>query len=321
MLIMKNTLKVVALGVAVTLACYALQKMGSQVIGVLGTVNWALVAFSVIGLTVYQWLNAGTWKDVFAGLGIKVSRSVTARLWIKGESMKWLPGGIWGYGSRVSNARKLGVDLCTASSALAVELLLTVVAWFFTSLWILPTAIGRNLTSSALTWVSHSSWMAWTVCGGGALSIFLIPKARILFIRIVSRVLPSMKGMKFQPQDLVRAVVSYFTLCLLNGTLLWLVTLSVPGIVAPWASVIGIGGTAWLIGFFAVGVPGGIGVREAVLAGLLTSYGPMESAVAVAVVFRAAQVIAELVALGGSLLFDLKCTKNALADCDSTVLG
>jgi len=41
----------------------------------------------------------------------------------------------------------------------------------------------------------------------------------------------------------------------------------------------------------------------------------------VAVVFRAAQVIAELVALGGSLLFDLKCTKNALADCDSTVLG
>ena len=130
-----------------------------------------------------------------------------------------------------------------------------------------------------------------------------------------------MKGVKIQPQALVRAVVSYFTLCLLNGTLLWLVTLSVPGLVAPWASVIGIGGTAWLIGFFAIGVPGGIGVREAILAGLLVRYGPMESAVTVAVVFRAAQVIAELIALGGSLLFDLKCTKNALAVCDSTVLG
>lgn len=321
---MKKTLKMLALGIAVTIAVLALHKMGAQVGNVLAHADWSLIALAVAGLTLYQWLNAGTWKDVFAGLGLTVSRSATARVWIESESMKWLPGGIWGYGSRVVNARKLGADLRPASAALAIELSLTVIAWSAAALWILPTATGHDLTTRFTTWISQTTAQPWAVAAVAQLAVLgvmLSSRSRAALGQILRRFIPSVQGMKLQPRSLVRAFVSYLALCLLNGTLLWLVTLAIPGLSAPWASVIGIGGVAWLVGFFAIGIPGGIGVREAALAGLLVWHGPMDAAVAAAVLFRAAQVLAELIALGSSLLVSWKNARNSLAECGFTVLG
>lgn len=317
---MKKALKTIALVAAVTLACIALVKMGSQVAGVLRQVNWLLIAIAIIGLTLYQWLNAGTWKDVFSGLGVNVSRSATTRIWIQSESMKWLPGGIWGYGSRIVNSRKLGADMPTASAALALELSLTVLAWGAIALCILPTAIGHDLVTRGLALASQSVVLTASAVVAG-LGLFAIPKVRATFGKILRRFIPSMDGLKLQPRSLVRAMASYLGLCLFNGMLLWLVTLAVPGLSVPWTTIIGIGGVAWLVGFFAIGIPGGIGVREAALAGLLAWHGPMESAVAAAVVFRAAQVAAELIALGISFFSAWRISRNALAVRPSTVLS
>jgi uncharacterized membrane protein YbhN (UPF0104 family) len=317
---MKKALKTIALVAAVTLACIALTQMGSQVAGVLSQVNWLLIALSIAGLTLYQWLNAGTWKDVFSGLGVNVSRGATTRVWIQSESMKWLPGGIWGYGSRVVNARKLGADMPTASAALALELSLTVLAWGAIALCILPTAIGHDLLTRGLALASHSVVLTTAAVVAG-LGLFAIPKVRAVFGKILRRFIPSMDGLKLQPRSLVRAMASYLGLCLFNGMLLWFVTLAVPGLSVPWTTIIGIGGVAWLVGFFAIGIPGGIGVREAALAGLLVWHGPMEAAVAAAVVFRAAQVAAELVALGISFSPLRRISRNALAVRPSAVLS
>lgn len=321
---MKKILKTLALLTAVVLACLALYKMGSQVSGVLMRVNWAWIVFAVAGLSAYQWLNAGTWREVFTGLGLKLSRTAITRVWIQSESMKWLPGGIWGYGSRVVNVGKLGVDFRLASAGLAVELSLTVLAWACTALWILPTAVGQDLIARGWALASHSALLtcaavAVTMGVGGCL--ICQPRVRAALGRILNRFAPSLKDLKLHPHAWVRAWLAYFGLCLVNGSLLWLVTLAVPGLSVPWASVIGIGGVAWLVGFFALGVPGGIGVREAALAGLLVWYGPMESAVAAAVVFRAAQVSAELIVLGISLLAGWKISRNSLAVRESAALS
>ena len=317
---MRKALKTIALVAAVTLASLALYKMGSQVAGVLGQISWPLITLAIAGLTLYQWLNAGTWKDVFGGLGKNVSRSATTRVWIQSESMKWLPGGIWGYGSRVVNARKLGADMPTASAALALELSLTVLAWGIVALSILPTAIGHDLVTRGLALASQSVVLTASAVLAG-LALLAIPKVRATIGKILRRFIPSMDGMKLQPRSLARAMVSYLGLCLFNGLLLWLVTLAVPGLSVPWTSVIGIGGVAWLVGFFAIGIPGGIGVREAALAGLFAWHGSMESAVAAAVVFRAAQVAAELTALGISFFLGWRISRNTLAVRPSAVLN
>lgn len=290
--------------------------MGDQVAAVFGEVDWALASMAVAGLAIYQWLNAGTWKDVYSGIGKNVSRSETTRVWIRSESMKWLPGGIWGYSSRVIASRRLGADLPTASAALALELSLTVVAWGFTALLILPTAIGGDIAGRVLAFATHSRGGIFLLAVGlfAALGgLFLVPRVRTICSRILGRFIPSLAGLELRPRSLARALASYFGLCVWNGTLLWVIVLAVPGVSIPWAATLGLGGVAWLVGFFAIGVPGGIGVREAALAGMLAWYGGMESAVAAAVLFRAAQVLAELVALGVALLIDWKISRNALA--------
>lgn len=307
---------------AVSLACVALMKMGGEVAQVFGRVNWMLVALAVGGLAIYQYLNAGTWKDVYSCLSKDVSRGETVRIWIRSESMKWLPGGIWGYSSRVIASRRLGVDLPTASAALAAELSLTVMAWALTAVLILPTTIGNDLSERAIAFVAGSGDIAAfsvVVASLGFCLLIFTQRVRSVFSKVITRFLPSVKGLEIRPGALSRSVVSYLGLCVFNGTLLWLITLAVPGVSIPWSATVGVGGVAWLAGFFAIGVPGGIGVREAALAGLLAWYGNLESAAAAAVLFRAAQVVAELLALGGALLIDWKISRNALAGTNCLV--
>lgn len=320
---MKYRFKQLIFGVAIAIACIALGKMCNQVIGVFRSVNWAWVILATTGLTLYQWLNASVWKDVIAGIGGEVSRAHAIRIWIQSESMKWLPGGIWGYGSRVMNARRLGITPQLASASLAIELLLTITAWAATVVWIIPTRMSSDLVDFLPVSFGRVSILAWCI-PMVAICILLF----VYFMKFDPKRLPlvgcllgSSGRLDWQPKWLVRSAACYGGLCLLNGTLLWLVICAVPGLVVPWATTLGIGGIAWLAGFFAIGVPGGIGVREAVLAGLLHRYGSMEAAFATAVIFRASQVSAELIALTASLICGWRENQNALAINDPSVIS
>ena len=320
---MKYRFKQLIFGLAIAIACIALSKMCNQVIGVFRSVNWLWVLLATTGLTLYQWLNASIWKDVIAGIGGKVSRGHAMRIWIQSESMKWLPGGIWGYGSRVMNSRVLGISRQLAAASLAIELLLTITAWAATVMWILPTQMGRDIMAYNTVSFKSGSLMAWCIPAGAiCVAAFVgLMKFDLKRLPLVGCLVGSCGSIDWQPKWLVRSAASYGGLCLLNGSLLWLVTCAVPGLVVPWATTLGIGGLAWLAGFFAIGVPGGIGVREAVLAGLLHRYGSMEAGIAAAVIFRASQVTAELVALTASLVYGWRENKNALAINDPSVIS
>jgi len=320
---MKKRFKQVIFGIAIATACIALGKMCNQVVSVLRTVTWTWVVFAVTGLTLYQLLNASIWRDVIAGIGAEVPRGHAMRVWIESESMKWLPGGIWGYGSRVVNARKLGIRPELASASLAIELLLTIVAWCTAALWILPTDRGKYLIDYLSDRFLQIRVFPWSLAGGALLVLILLRAVKMDFTKLTwaRRFLGSFNSLDWKPQWLLRSAVSYWGLCLLNGTLLWLVTWAIPGLTVPWPAIIGAGGIAWLAGFFAIGVPGGIGVREAALVGMLHPYGPVEAAVAAAMVFRAAQMVAELLALGGSLFYGWRKNQNALAISDASVIS
>jgi uncharacterized membrane protein YbhN (UPF0104 family) len=63
------------------------------------------------------------------------------------------------------------------------------------------------------------------------------------------------------------------------------------------AAAIGANAAGWLAGFFAIGVPGGIGVREAGAALLLSPIMPWQEAALAAALWRVLQIVAELVSL------------------------
>ena len=74
----------------------------------------------------YRPLNAGVWTWILASLGHRVPYFRGMRVWLTSESLRWLPGSIWGFCSRVDGARTLGVPATIASISLPVELIVTI---------------------------------------------------------------------------------------------------------------------------------------------------------------------------------------------------
>jgi uncharacterized membrane protein YbhN (UPF0104 family) len=99
-------------------------------------------------------------------------------------------------------------------------------------------------------------------------------------------------------EALVRSGLVYVCLNSAHGLGFWLMLagLGYQHTVGP-AAAIGANAAGWLLGFFAIGVPGGIGVREAGAALLLSPIMPWHEAVLAAGLWRLLQIVAELAAL------------------------
>lgn len=296
---MKKYLKNTLLVVGMSLAAAALISRWPEVQPRLVGANWWLLALTGLGLLAYQFINAGVWSQVLGALGHRASFRQTAKVWLQSEALRWIPGGIWGYGSRIVNAQELGVAKGKASASLILEIALTNVAWAATASLLLFTPILSQLAGQVAQWLPSSDspllliGLLPPLIGLGAVLVRKVP----LLNRMAGRLRKLLPWRELQPARTLRTVLSYFGLCLFNGLLLWMVTLAVPGLDVPLVAAIGIAGGAWLAGFWAIGVPGGIGVREAALAGMLSLYGSLDSGIAVAVLWRSMQVAIELISL------------------------
>lgn len=259
-----------------------------------------LLLFAVfVGLLAYTWFNASVWSDVLAGLGEKPGRVRATRLWIRSEVMKWLPGGIWGYASRVVKAPEIGVERSVAGASLVAELLLTIAAW---SVLALVGFVGSGRLLLGLIEWPASSTMVIAASVGAVGIVALVVLRRRLWKAISARLAP-LRERSWKVSSLVRAFVSYLGLCLFHAALLHVLVLAFLPETEGLAFFATVDGMAWLIGFFAIGVPGGIGVREAGMAWLLGQVMPMPEAVAIAVSWRALQLAAEMTVLGSTFIF------------------
>lgn len=296
---MKKVIKNLLLALGIGLAVAALVARWPEVQPRLGGANWILLGLAAAGLLLYQLLNAGVWSRVLGALGHSVPFGQAARVWLQSEALRWLPGGIWGYGSRVVNARELGVDKGRASASLMLELALTNVAWMVMGgLLLLTPLAGMAVEAVEARMPQEFPWLLVGAGGLGVLGAVLLMLWKCGSVRrLILKVLGKLPWKETSPSQSLVALASYVVLCVFNGFLLWVVTRAVPGLNVNLLTAIGIGGGAWLVGFWAIGVPGGIGVREAALAGMLAFFGDLDAGIAVAVLWRAMQMAIELVSL------------------------
>ena len=75
--------------------------------------EWLVVA-AVLG-SLYRVVNAYGWVLVLRSLGQPMRAAAGVRLWLVSETMRWLPGGVWGLFSRVAQARAAGIPAAAAS--------------------------------------------------------------------------------------------------------------------------------------------------------------------------------------------------------------
>ena len=116
------------------------------------SVGWLTTA--LVLCLVYRLLNAGVWTCILASLGHRVPYFKGMRVWLTSESLRWLPGSIWGFCSRVDGARSLGVPATIASLSLPVELIVTIGSWSIVAVVSLySSGVGGRLLASGVQWL------------------------------------------------------------------------------------------------------------------------------------------------------------------------
>lgn len=205
---------------------------------------WVLAAFGMVAV-------AAGWGSVLTLLGHRVGLARAVPWYFAGEITKYVPGLVWPVIGRAELARRGGVARPLAYASVAASL----VFWYAAA-----AAVATVLVPPLALLVPI-----------GLLLLHPAVTARVVALgeRLLRRpllVVPAWSAA-------VRLVARYAVAWLLLGTATWAVARALdPG--AGWAAVLGATALSWLVGFLAIPVPGGVGVREAAFIAAATGLAP-----------------------------------------------
>lgn len=272
-----------------------------ELLPTLGRVEGGLLLLAFAVTLAYRLVNCAGWGLTIRALRQRVDLVESSRLWLACESLRWLPGSVWSYGSRTALAGRLGLGKAFAALSIGVELALTVAAWTLTAL------LGGLASPVLFARLPTFSWPA--LAGGAALLATGILLGFALWHRGPPRWLaaridwPGLRALRPDLPATARVVAFYVGLCLLNGLGLWLVLAACPGPAPAPALVVAANAVGWILGFFALIAPGGLGVREAGIVAVLAPAVPLEQAVLAAALWRLVQIATEITGLAFAALW------------------
>jgi glycosyltransferase 2 family protein len=208
-----------------------------------GQLDGALFAAAVVASSAAVSAYGFVWPFLLRRLGTPAGLSWIT-LFFKSQLGKYLPGSVWQYAGRVGLARSRGVPVQRALISIVAEVAYSAIAAAAVSSLILGwLAAGCVLAALALL-------LVWAIASGRTLSTR-----------------PSVvSALRAGPA----ALALYLIVWGLYGVAFWTTgraLFGVPGSDLP--RYVGVFALAWLAGLVAIFAPGGIGVREAVIAALL----------------------------------------------------
>ena len=264
---------------------------------------WSLggLALALIGMTSMGMV----WRLVIRALGWRAERRQVFVWYQLGNLGKYLPGGIWPLVGRAELAVRDGVPRSVAYNSVAVSIAATYLCGALVSAVLLPFALTAQAALSAPLWVfaviplglvmfhpavlAHAFRLSESVLGKGAQIV--VPTWRTSAALVIRHAPP----------------------WIANGLATWLVALTfAPD--APLLPLVLAGILSWVVGFLVVFVPGGIGVREAVLTAVASVALPPDIAATVAIVSRLVFTIAD--ALGAIAAVVVRRMRASFASSD-----
>ena len=215
-----------------------------------------------------------------------------------GQLGKYVPGGIWPIVGRAELAVRNGIPRLDAYASTGLSLVTTYAAAVVTI------GIGAAVTTG-------HRFIAVLIAVGIVLAYaaFSQPSLRAVIIRIATRVSSSASSLT-DPKRLARLTVLHIPAWILMS-LSTSVTATAFGAKISIADMLFITTTSWLAGFVVVGVPGGIGVREAVFTSLAGGIIGTPMAVSLALMSR---VVFIAVDLTGALVSSVISRMNKSAE-------
>lgn len=264
------------------------------------------LTLGIAAAVVYRVVNAHGWHLVLRALGENVPPAKCLKIWLTSEACRWLPGGVWGYGSRAVQATQAGVKTTVAGASLVAELIcvITVASILgLAGLCLHYSALKSLIASSSI--VIETQVVVGLLAASGLLA-FCVWRFRkriaALIVRLMEK-LPAREAWTIQWSRVPKLLAFYTAMGSLNGCVTWcMIAAGSPEVSVPVSAVVAATSVAWLVGFFAFAAPGGMVVREAAMASLLVAWLPVQAAIAAAILARIAHIIAEAFWVGAIYL-------------------
>ena len=253
-----------------------------------GTLSFGRLALSALALLGGKFLVADITRLALKKVGHPVNFFKALTITYVTQLGKYLPGGIWHFAGKFGAYRLGGLSAKKSTQALVLE-----TAWLFSA----SGAAGVALLAASSG--DLACRLARFLCGRGVLAAIAIglPLAWAAGLWLFEWLFFGKQAVR--GGDFLRALFELAAIWLLFGISFWLVFPAGSGYLAQITGAFSLG---WLAGYAAFFAPGGIGVREALLAVLLSAYfSPAEAAI-YAAVHRLLWVLAEIMLGAGSAL-------------------
>ena len=251
----------------------ALQRHAQAVIKLrIDSSGMACVAIA-IGITLFAHIFAGyVWAWILRLLSNPVSGTWGAQTYLTTNITKYLPGNVWHFYGRIQAAKQRGIAIDTATLSLLLESL---------------------LMASAACLLASSRYQFWLQ---GAIALLILVGVHPIILNPVLKQVGKLR--KSNPVQLAR-----YPLIPLLGELGFLGLRAIGFVVTLLAlrpihpvdlPVLASGfAWAWLLGFIVPGLPGGIGVFEAIAVALLSQSFPAGQILGAVALYRFVNTVAE----------------------------
>jgi hypothetical protein len=264
-----------------------------------------------VGLVMVFLLFVFAWRSCVLFLDVRCSWRAASFSWLVPNIGKYLPGKVLMLGGRIELLRRHGVSRSIGSMALLFEHALMLVAVFP---FMAGIVLFRGAGDSAL-----GSFLLYGAVMVPLLVVVAFPSLPVSGINLALRKLGKPLVLVTPSRSrLLGVMVLYLLLWTLYGISGWfLVEAMFPGRDLHILQTISAFPTAWLLGFLAIIVPGGVGVREAALVLALSPGLSTDEAISVAIASRLTWTLVEMfgVLVGWMIGISLAKSAKAVALC------
>ncbi len=262
---------------------------------------WQLLLLLLVMLPLYP-LSVLAWQQLLIGLGGRLTYKEALAVWMLSNVARLLPGTVWQWIGRIYLAGTHGVSSLQASVSVAYEIATLVVSALLVGLltlplWPVPIDLPLwlgllGLIPLALLWPTTLPWVvSW-------------------YGRLRQQPLTTIPTLPLA--NLVTAVAATVLHFLVNGLAIWLlVSIFTPQSAGAIVAFAGMYALAWLLGYATIIAPGGLGVADASLAGLLAAGTTAAVGSAVALLYRALLFVSELLVTGIAIALHPKVLADA----------
>jgi uncharacterized membrane protein YbhN (UPF0104 family) len=211
------------------------------------------VAASLVAVAAYGLV----WPFLLRRLGVEATVGWIG-MFFTSQLGKYLPGSVWQYAGRVGLAKRRGVSVQTALTSVAAEVVFSSIAAGALGLLVAPGSVALVVLAAIAV-----------VC---VVAFLLAPRAAPFLKRLLERLRVDRGTFAAALRAAPVGTLLYIPVLGAYGLAFWLTGRALFAVPASDIGIyIGTFALAWLAGLAAVFAPGGIGVREAVIAALLSS--------------------------------------------------